>query len=221
MHNLLTGKIQGPPNTATTGRELTSAEHRTAMRRLLDLASNDGYRNAPTLLAAAHVHAEAAKSAPADPPICYTADAVVFAKQDDTPVVLLILRSATSDAYPGHWALPGGYVNAGETSFAAAYRELLEETGINLYEQGASLRPTGIYDAPDRDPRGRVISVAYTAQLPAPVEVQGADDADRAKWVPLDKALADDLAFDHNLILANAAGQLPQPASPPSDGDAV
>lgn len=233
MYSLLNGKDTTSPGNSPApapAREWTKAEHLTAMRHLLDVASRDQYRHSLMLLKAARVHAEAAKSAPAEASIHYTADAVVFATDNDTPVVLLIRRSNTSDAYPSCWALPGGYVEPGETSFAAIYRELTEETGLNLYEHGATLQPVGIYDLPDRDPRGRVVSVAFTTILPTALPVHAGDDAAQAEWVPVDKALADTLAFDHNLILentinatkTNAASTTPAPArTTPRDGDAI
>ncbi|MEU3901619.1 NUDIX hydrolase [Streptomyces sp. NPDC045251] len=129
-----------------------------------------------------------------DEAIRYTADVVLFAVGH----VLLIERGW--DPYEGCWALPGGHVDAGETSVAAAARELEEEAGIAV--PVADLRQVGAFDAPDRDPRGRYVSVAYTATLPAPVAPTAGDDATAARWWPLD-ALPD-LAFDHADILAAA-----------------
>src|ERR1700754_3805735 len=72
--------------------------------------------------------------------------------------VLLIRRRW--EPYQGCWALPGGYVDHGETFAQAAERELAEETGL---KGAGGLIRVGLYDAPDRDPRGRVISVAHLA----------------------------------------------------------
>jgi 8-oxo-dGTP diphosphatase len=91
-------------------------------------------------------------------------------------------------------------VDAGETGIAAAARELAEETGISV--PVADLRQVGAFDAPGRDPRGRYVSVAYTATLPAPVAPTAGDDATAARWWPLD-ALPP-LAFDHADILTAA-----------------
>lgn len=127
--------------------------------------------------------------------IRYTADVVLIAAGH----VLLIERGW--DPYEGCWALPGGHVDAGETSIAAAARELEEETGITI--SVADLQQVGAFDAPGRDPRGRYVSVAYTAILPAPVAPTAGDDATAARWWPLDEL--PDLAFDHADILAAAA----------------
>ncbi|MCF3143686.1 NUDIX hydrolase [Streptomyces platensis] len=130
-----------------------------------------------------------------DETIRYTADVVLLAAGN----VLLIERGW--DPFKGRWALPGGHVDRGETSLAAAARELEEETGITV--PVADLRQVGAYDAPGRDPRGRYVSVAYTATLPSPVSPMAGDDATAARWWPLD-ALPH-LAFDHAEILAHAA----------------
>ncbi len=131
--------------------------------------------------------------------IRYTADVVLLAAGR----VLLIERGW--DPYAGCWALPGGHVDAGETSLAAAARELEEETGVMV--PAADLSQVGAYDAPGRDPRGRYVTVAYTATLPSPVPPTAADDATAARWWPLN-ALPD-LAFDHAEILAAAVSQRP------------
>ncbi|MFJ6669017.1 NUDIX domain-containing protein [Streptomyces sp. NPDC091383] len=130
-----------------------------------------------------------------DKAIRYTADVVLLAAGH----VLLIERGRAP--YKNSWALPGGHVDGGETSLAAAARELEEEAGITV--PLADLRQVGAFDAPGRDPRGRYVSVAYMATLPAPVPPTAGDDAATARWWPLD-ALPD-LAFDHADILAAAA----------------
>ncbi|MEV7471529.1 NUDIX hydrolase [Streptomyces kronopolitis] len=133
----------------------------------------------------------------ADETIRYTADAVLLAAGH----VLLVLRRW--DPYEGCWALPGGHVNTGETSRAAAARELEEETGITV--STADLRQTAAYDAPGRDPRGRYVSVAYTAILTSPVPPMAGDDATAACWWPLDALPR--LAFDHAQILAETTSR--------------
>ncbi|MEU4265606.1 NUDIX hydrolase [Streptomyces sp. NPDC025273] len=133
-----------------------------------------------------------------DEAIRYTADVVLFSAGH----VLLIERGW--DPFEGYWALPGGHVNVGETSVVAAARELEEEAGIAV--PVADLRQVGAFDDPGRDPRGRYVSVAYTATLPAPVPPTAGDDARAARWWPLD-ALPH-LAFDHADILTVATAQL-------------
>lgn len=130
-----------------------------------------------------------------DETIRYTADIVLLAAGH----VLLIERDWAP--YEGCWALPGGHVDAGETSMAAAARELAEETGITV--PTADLRQVAAYDTPDRDPRGRYVSVAYTTTLPSPIPPKAGDDATAARWWPLN-ALPGRLAFDHDKILTDA-----------------
>ncbi|MFE7429056.1 NUDIX domain-containing protein [Streptomyces sp. NPDC057545] len=140
--------------------------------------------------------------------IRYTAD-VITMRPDGS--VLLIERGW--DPYEGHWALPGGHVDPGETSREAAARELLEETGVRV--DPAHLRQIGVYDAPGRDPRGRYVTVAYTVTVPADTIARAGDDARAAGWWSRD-ALPP-LAFDHADILA--AARVRPPASD-SEGDA-
>ena len=124
-----------------------------------------------------------------------TADAVLFAKRDGQTYVLLIQRG--NDPYKGYWAFPGGFLNMDETVARCAERELEEETGIVL----TGMQLVGIYSDVERDPRGRVVTAAYTAMTTMP-EATTADDAAAAQWWPLN-ALPK-LAFDHEIILRDA-----------------
>lgn len=124
-----------------------------------------------------------------------TADCIVMTRDNQ---VLLIQRK--NEPCRGQWAFPGGFMNIDETAEAAAVRELQEETGITLSE--TDIFQVGAYTAVDRDPRERVITIAYLAEIDAPVAVKGSDDAARAQWFPLD-ALPP-LAFDHAEILLDA-----------------
>ncbi|MFJ1757297.1 NUDIX domain-containing protein [Kitasatospora sp. NPDC088134] len=128
--------------------------------------------------------------------IRYTADTVIL---DSDGRVLLIERG--HPAYQGLLALPGGHVNVGETSRRAAAREALEETGILVNPD--DLVFVGLYDEPDRDPRGRYIGTAYLARVPAGTFARAGDDAAAVHWTPID-ALPERLAFDHAQILADA-----------------
>lgn len=129
--------------------------------------------------------------------IRYTADVVALTPSGD---VLLIERGWPP--HEGAWALPGGHVDPGETSRAAAARELAEETGVHVTAD--ALRPIGVWDAPDRDPRGRYVTVAYVAAVLADTPITPGDDARTARWWPLDD-LPEPLAFDHADILRAAA----------------
>jgi 8-oxo-dGTP diphosphatase len=108
--------------------------------------------------------------------------------------VLLIRRG--SDPYEGQWALPGGFVEVGETLEAAAAREAEEETGLEV----EIIRLVGVYSDPDRDPRGHNVSVAYLARAQEG-EPSGASDAAEAAF--LDPSTVE-LAFDHEKIVADA-----------------
>ena len=124
-----------------------------------------------------------------------TADAVLFAEKDGQMYVLLIQRG--NEPYKGYWAFPGGFLNMDETVAHCAERELEEETGIVL----TGMQLVGIYSDVERDPRGRVITAAYTAMTSMP-KAKAADDAAAAQWWPLN-ALPE-LAFDHDTILEDA-----------------
>ena len=124
-----------------------------------------------------------------------TADAVLFAERDGRTYVLLIQRG--NEPYKGYWAFPGGFLNMDETVAHCAERELEEETGIVL----TGMQLAGVYSDVERDPRGRVVTAAYTAMTTMP-EATAADDAAAAQWWPLN-ALPK-LAFDHDKILSDA-----------------
>ena len=109
--------------------------------------------------------------------------------------VLLIQRG--NEPYKGYWAFPGGFLNMDETVARCSERELEEETGIVL----SGMQLTGIYSDVERDPRGRVITAAYTAMTSMP-KANAGDDAAAAKWWPLNELPP--LAFDHDKILADA-----------------
>jgi 8-oxo-dGTP diphosphatase len=110
--------------------------------------------------------------------------------------VLLIQRG--NDPFAGSWALPGGFVEAGERVLAAASRELFEETAL----EADALELLGVYDTPGRDPRGPTVSVAYVLRTADQPAVRGGDDAREARWFALDALPA--LAFDHAIVIADA-----------------
>lgn len=138
------------------------------------------------------------------PSIALTVDLVVLTIRDRRMCVLLVERGIPP--YAGRWALPGGYVLPDEDLRDAAYRELEEETGIR---QGVHLEQLATYGAPDRDPRGRTVTVAWLALSPHMAEPVAGSDAAAAAWHAVDHVgdqdlacdLAFDLAFDHADIL--------------------
>lgn len=127
-----------------------------------------------------------------------TVDTVIFTRREKTLHILLIQRKGWP--FAGHWAIPGGFVQMGESLEDAARRELQEETGVT----GAYLEQLQAFGDPGRDPRTRVITVAYMALIPSDTLTLRADtDAADARWFPID-GLPSPLAFDHDRILACA-----------------
>ena len=130
-----------------------------------------------------------------------TVDCVVFGLDDGALKVLLIQRQ--KEPYAHRWALPGGFVDMGESLDQAAWRELSEETGIErMY-----LEQLYTFGAVDRDPRGRVITVAYYALTNmADHALAAGTDAENAAWFPVSEVPP--LAFDHQHILDAARDRL-------------
>lgn len=138
-------------------------------------------------------------------PFAVTVDLAVFTVRDSRLHVLLVERG--EDPYKGHWALPGGFVLPRESAGVAARRELAEETGLSGDTvSGLHLEQLRTYSDPDRDPRMRVVSVAYTALVPDLPEPRGGGDAAGARW--WDTGLTGPLAFDHDRILTDARDRI-------------
>ena len=127
-----------------------------------------------------------------------TADCLVFAKDGDKEKILLVERK--NPPYQGYWAFPGGFMKMDETAERAACRELQEETGLQVKE--VDFYQVGAFSGVGRDPRARVVTIAYYTFLDRPVEVCGADDARSAKWFSMESLPP--LAFDHAAILQAA-----------------
>ncbi len=121
-----------------------------------------------------------------------TVDCVVL---DAEGRVLLIRRA--NPPFKGRHALPGGFVEVGETVEDACRRELLEETGV----AAGRLTLVGVYSDPNRDPRGHTVSAAFLARVKSARPTAGSDAA-QAEWVARPETVK--LAFDHARILADA-----------------
>ena len=135
------------------------------------------------------------------PRAALTVDCVVFGFDEGELKVLLIERAL--DPFKGKWALPGGFVRVDETVDDAARRELGEETGL----KDVFLEQLYTFGAVNRDPRERVVSVAYYALVKlAAHDTKAATDAADARWFPISKMPK--LAFDHADILATALARL-------------
>ena len=126
-----------------------------------------------------------------------TVDTVIFTVREGQLEVLLVRRGVAP--FRGDWAIPGGFLLEGESPEAAALRELEEETGVTQ----VYLEQLYTFGAPDRDPRGRVVTIAYFALVASDrLEVRGGSDASDARWWPMDALPT--VAFDHAAILAYA-----------------
>jgi 8-oxo-dGTP diphosphatase len=131
-----------------------------------------------------------------------TVDLVLLTIREEALHVLLVRRGIPP--YKGQWALPGGFVKPDEGLDAAAVRELREETGMQITpgrHSSAHLEQLASYGDPKRDPRGRVVTVAYLALLPDLPAPSAGSDASHAAWRPVDEVKR--LAFDHERILAD------------------
>ena len=130
-----------------------------------------------------------------------TTDCVIFGFDGERLQVLLIERGI--EPFKGRWAFPGGFIKMDETAEEGALRELKEETGM----ENAFIQQFHTFSNPLRDPRERVITIAFYA-LVGIQEVKGGDDAASARWFPLDEIPA--LAFDHDHMLRMATQRLRQ-----------
>ena len=127
--------------------------------------------------------------------IFLTVDIVLFKKVSNQLFLLLIKRK--NDPFKDCWALPGGFVDENEDLETAALRELEEETQIKLYQ----LDQVAAFGKPFRDPRGHMVSVAFTAAVDPSTVAIGSDDAKEAKWFPCNQL--PNLAFDHLEIITS------------------
>ncbi|MEV4276866.1 NUDIX hydrolase [Actinoplanes xinjiangensis] len=126
-------------------------------------------------------------------------DLAILTVRENALQALVITRG--NEPFRNRLALPGGFLREGEDLHAAAVRELDEETGLD--GDAIHLEPLGTYGHPDRDPRGRVVSVAYLAIAPDLPTPEPGSDAAEAAWMPVAETRGR-LAFDHDGILSDA-----------------
>lgn len=130
-----------------------------------------------------------------------TTDIAVFTQRAEGLSLLLIRRKG--EPFAGLWALPGGFLEPGETIEEGAVRELREETGVTVPLGGGALRQFGAYGDPGRDPRGWTVSVGFLIQVEAAAVTPAAgDDAAEVGWFAVTALPV--LAFDHDRIIADA-----------------
>ena len=132
-----------------------------------------------------------------------TTDCVVFGYDPNDGLSVLLIRRGI-EPFKDCWALPGGFVRIDEEVEACARRELNEETGLQLSHL-SDLKELGCYSGVNRDPRERVITIAYY-QLVRKSEVIGGDDAKEARWFPVDNL--PEFSFDHKKIVEDAIERL-------------
>lgn len=124
-----------------------------------------------------------------------TTDCAIFSFDGKDLQVLLVKRGV--EPYKGQWALPGGFLKPDETAEQCAARELREETGLDV----SYMKQYHVFSEPNRDPRERVVTIAFVALVPMS-NVIGGDDASEARWFPVTDM--PELAFDHVNILLEA-----------------
>ena len=142
-----------------------------------------------------------------------TADILVFREKQGQAWPELLLIQRKGHPFLGHWALPGGFAERGETIERTAERELEEETGVT----GLAMELVGVYSRPGRDPRGWTVSAAYMAVVREDqVRPVAGDDAGNVCWAKVsaeqgaaricvdDVCISQELAFDHYEIISDA-----------------
>ncbi len=119
-----------------------------------------------------------------------TVDAII----QNSNSILLVKRS--KDPYKNQFALPGGFVNEGETIEEAIKREVYEETSLEVHP----IDILGVYSDPKRDPRGHIMTVVFIVLIIRGNPSAG-DDAKEISWIPIEKISDIKIAFDHKLVI--------------------
>ena len=119
-----------------------------------------------------------------------TVDAII----QNSSSILFVKRK--KDPFKNQYALPGGFVNEGETIEEAIKREVYEETSLEVHP----IDILGVYSDPKRDPRGHMMTVVFIVLVIKGNPIAG-DDADKTEWIPLEKLNDINIAFDHKLII--------------------
>ena len=119
-----------------------------------------------------------------------TVDAII----QKSSSILLVKRK--KDPYKNQFALPGGFVNEGETIEEAIEREVYEETSLKIHP----IDILGVYSDPTRDPRGHMMTVVFIVLIIKGIATAG-DDAKEISWIPIEKINEIKIAFDHKLVI--------------------
>ncbi len=128
-----------------------------------------------------------------------TVDAVIITDRE------IVLVKRAKEPFKDHWALPGGFVEYGETVYAAVQREVMEETGLRVEVKSL----IGVYSDPHRDPRGHTVSIAFLAEINTGSLSGGSDAREACLW-PL--TALPPLAFDHARIIDDALKSMVSPS---------
>lgn len=131
-----------------------------------------------------------------DQKISVTVDAVILCEEGDELNIVLVQRK--NDPYQYKWALPGGFLEVDESLEEAVARELKEETGLDI----SDFTQIGTFGTPGRDPRGRIISVAFMAKTNFMEDLNAGDDAQAVAWFNTGRLPS--MAFDHMEIIEAA-----------------
>lgn len=133
-----------------------------------------------------------------------TTDAICTRQKEGKLEILLVTRAGPAEK--GKLALPGGFVEYNESPEAGCLRELQEETGV----VGKNPKLVNVFGDPQRDPRRHVVTIAYEVEVPEDCNPKGADDAEEARFYPLDEILKkESIAFDHLDIIKFWAQKFP------------